>query len=175
MQHARKSPSRAASARDARPNVKFRWELLGDIQEGVTRLLETHWSETDVNHDDVPLDPNWPQYAYLEKIGWLFCASARVDGRLVGYTTVFVNLHIHHKNTKYATVDVMYIHPDYRSGWTGVRFVRFLEKGARHLGAKVMRFDVKEHFKNKRGHGVGDVLRFLGFDAVDVSYMKVLK
>lgn len=173
MPRAKQSPSRTASPRGAQP--KFKWEAYESIQPDIVRLLAAHWREADVNHEDVPLDPNWPQYEYLDKIGWLYCASVRVGDELVGYSTVFVNPHIHHRKTIFGTVDVMYIRPEYRVGWTGVRFVRFIEKGVRKLGANVFSFDVKDHFKNERGHDVGDVLKFLGFDAVDVCYMKVLK
>lgn len=141
----------------------------------VQRLLGSHWREVDVFHDDAPLDPDWKRYAQFEEFGWLGFVTARVDGELVGYMTIIIGPHLHHRAVKWATVDVMYLSPEFRSGWTGVRFIKIAERGLRKIGVKVFWFAVKTHFKNERGRTVEEVLKFLGFDFVEATYAKVLR
>lgn len=170
---ARASPSPTASPRDARP--KFAWEALATSQHDVAKLLNAHWREVDVFHDDAPLDPDWTRYAQLDQFGWLGIATVRIDGEMIGYMTLIIGPHLHHKAVKWATVDVMYLHPKYRKGWTGVRLIKFVEKGLRKLEVKVFWFSVKSHFTNERGRTVEEVLKFLGFDYTEATYAKVLK
>lgn len=173
---AKASPNRTASPRVVAPKLAFRWESIVDVQPEVEKLLlRKHWEEVDVFHEDAPLDPDWKRYAQLEEFGWLGVMTARAGDELVGYMTLVIGPHLHHKTVKWATVDVMYLAPAYRAGWTGVRFIKAVEKGLRKLGIKVFWFAIKEHFKNRRGRDVGDVLKFLGFDCVEVTYAKVLK
>lgn len=94
---------------------------------------------------------------------------------MVGYMTLIIGPHLHHKAVKSATVDVVYLHPKYRKGWTGVRLVKFAEKGLRKLGVRLFWFTVKAHFTNERGRTAEEVLKFLGFDYVEATYAKVLK
>lgn len=126
-------------------------------------------------HDDAPLDPDWKRYAQFEEYGWLGIVGIRADDVLVGYLTLLIGPHLHHRTTKWATVDVMYLRPDHRQGWAGVRAIKFAERGLRRLGVKVFWFSVKDHFKNERGRSVEDVLKFLGFNYVEATYAKVLK
>lgn len=172
---AKASPRRTASPRGVAPSVTFKWDALADVQSDVEKLLRAHWREVDVFHDDAPLDPDWKRYAQLEEFGWLGIVAARAGGQLVGYMTIIIGPHLHHKTVKWATVDVMYLAPEYRHGWTGVRFIKAAERGLRKLGIRVFWFAVKEHFRNWRGRDVGEVLKFLGFDCVEVTYAKVLK
>lgn len=172
---AKASPSRVASRKAGRPSVAFKWELLSEVKADVQKLLMHHWREVDIHHDDVPLDPDWDRYAQFEAHGWLGFLTARVGGKLVGYLSVIAGPHLHHKSVKSAKVDVMWLHPDYRHGWTGVRFVRHMEKGMRKLGVKTIWFAVKVHFKNERGRSAEELLKYLGFDYVEATYAKVCK
>lgn len=139
------------------------------------RLLPEHWREVDVFQADAPLNPDWERYVDFEKAGMLFIMTARAQGVLVGYLTVVVYPHLHHRDVKWATVDVMWLHPSFRKGWTGVRMLRHLEKGMRKLGAGVVWFAVKNHFKNRNARGVGELLTFLGYGEVETVFAKVMK
>lgn len=125
-------------------------------------------------HEAAPLSPDWERYLEFERAGWLYMVTARDGGKLVGYITVLVYPHLHHKDTKWAFVDVMYLSPENRKGWLGVRMIRHLEKGLTKLGAKVAWFGTKKHVKNKNARGVGEILTFLGYGEVETIYAKVL-
>lgn len=155
--------------------VRLKWEKFSDVILECKQLIIAHWKEVDIFHEDAPLLPDWKRYKQFEEAGMLFMMTARAGDRLVGYLTVLAYPHLHHKSTKWCTVDVMWLHPNYRVGWTGVRMIRHLERNMRKIGGKVIWFAVKEHFVNRNKRNVGKVLQFLGYDAVETVYAKVLK
>lgn len=175
MPHVKTSPKLATSPQAAKPRVKLSWEKFATVVDDMARLLPTHWEEVDVFHAEAPLKPDWERYREFEKAGLLYIMTARVGATLVGYLTVLAYPHLHHKETKWATVDVMWLHPEYRKGWTGVRMIKHLEKGMQKIGARIVWFAVKKHFKNKNARGVGELLAFLGYGEVETVYAKVLK
>ena len=173
MQRGKHPRSPTASPKAARP--KLQWERLSDIREEVKTLLPVHWREVDVFHDDAPLDPDWDRYDEYEKLGLLYVVTARIQGALIGYLSVFCYPHMHHKTQKFAFVDVLWLHPAWRKGWTGIRLIRHFERGMRKVGAGLIWFAVKDHFKNRHGKNVGDLLTFLRYEKVETVYAKVLK
>jgi len=125
-------------------------------------------------HDVAPLAPDLPRYIYFEQQGMLRIMTARSSGKLVGYATICVLPHLHHLSTVFASVDTLWLRPDYRSGWTGARMIRHIERNMKKLGAAVVQIASKVHYQADRG-GTAKLLEHLGYRPTEVSYAKVLK
>lgn len=115
--------------------MKYQKELLADVIGEVQPLLELHYDELTLNKDRVKLDPDWQQYAELEHADAFHIFTARDDDKLVGYSAFFLKPHIHYRGLMVAQNDVLYLHPDYRVGMTGVRLIKMSHQGMRAAGA----------------------------------------
>lgn len=124
--------------------IAFARETLFDVVEEVDGLLRLHYEELTLNKDRIALDPMWGEYRALEAMGRFVLFTARDDGKLVGYSAFFVARHLHYAGLTLATNDVLYLHPDYRAGRTGVKLIRFCE---RELAAQLGEFKLIWHAK----------------------------
>lgn len=147
------------------------------LDAGLDDLIHLDWEEIEIEHEKVPLDVRWPEYRRLEKVGVLRPFYAWDKDRLVGYSVFFLNEPLHHGLTKWAINDLIYLLPEYRRGWSGVRLIRQSEAALRELGAKVISYQVKTKgdlgSKHRRGT-VGDLLARLGYTRVEEAWAKYL-
>jgi hypothetical protein len=102
--------------------LEFRQEFLFEFIQELAPLLAKHSKEVDQTR--LPLDPDWEQYAHLERQG-LFVAFTARDMGLVGYGGFFVSNHPHHKGLKLVANDVFFLSPEYRAGLSGMKFIQF--------------------------------------------------
>lgn len=123
--------------------ITFQRELLCEVVQEVQPLLDLHYEELTLNKDRVRLAPQWPMYAALERADAFVVFTARDDGRLVGYNAFFLNRHMHYEGLMVAQNDVLFLHPDYRKGLTGVRILKFAEQCLRLAGAMKVCYHVK--------------------------------
>jgi len=151
---------------------EFAWERFSAIIHELRPLFREHWREIALNRDVVSLDPDWERYLALEHAGLLHILTVRVSGALVGYVFVCVGPHLHYASTAWAVVDMFWLNPVYRFGWTGVRMMRDLEKGVRNLGAKVLHISHKLHVKDGR---VSSIFRRLGYRPIEEIWAKTLE
>lgn len=129
---------------------------------GFDDLLVAHYEEVEDPHS--PMAVNWPAYYGLERQGVLQVFALRRDGRLIGYSSWFVQPPLHHRGTLWAVCDAVYVDPDERRGWAGVKLIRGAEQMLREQGAKVVSYNVKPDLDGKRGRdSVGHLLRRLGY------------
>jgi GNAT superfamily N-acetyltransferase len=113
--------------------VTYQREYLFDIIGEVEPLLREHYEELTLNKERIVLDPVWPEYALLEKMGRFVVFTAREDGKLVGYNAFFTVKHIHYGALNMAINDVLYLHKAHRRGLTGIRLLKFAEAQLRDL------------------------------------------
>lgn len=112
--------------------------------EEMESLLQSHFDEVALHKDEIPLDPDWPRYVALEEHGICHLITARIDGKLIGYSVVFLSTHMQHASTMVADCDALYIHPAYRHGSkAGIRIIEYTEKFVKSLGAKKMVWHIK--------------------------------
>ena len=64
--------------------------------------------------------------------------------------------------------DILYLHPDYRKGFAGIKLIKYAEKCIKEDGVSVMTINVKEH------KSFGLVLERLNFNPIETVYSKVL-
>jgi GNAT superfamily N-acetyltransferase len=148
--------------------ITFRQELLNTTEDEAKELLELHYAEIALNKDKIKLNPNWEAYHELEDNNNLKIFTARDSGKLVGYFVVIVGTSLHYKDHLFAENDILYLHKDYRKGWTGIRLIRFVENCMLEDGVSLMKINTKVH------QNFGVILDRLGFNNTEEVYTKYL-
>ena len=69
--------------------------------------------------------------------------TARDEGKLVGYSIFFITNHLHYKSTVYANNDLLYLHPDYRKGSLGIKFIKASEIYLKNRGVAKILWHIK--------------------------------
>lgn len=77
-------------------------------------LFDPHWRELALDQDKVPLDPQYDIYLARDALGEVLLVTARDNGKLIGYFIGFVAPGLHYKTCLTLTMDIFWIHPDYR-------------------------------------------------------------
>lgn len=149
--------------------ITYQQEFLSQVQDEAKYLIELHWEEIALNKDSIKLNPDWEAYASLEVMGKLKIFTARDKGKLVGYFVVIVSNHIHYMDHLFAANDIIYLHEDYRKGFSGMRLIKFAEKALKEDGVSVLTINTKVH------QPFDPVLKWLGFNLIERVYSKYLK
>lgn len=148
--------------------ITYQQELLDNVRDEIKVLIAAHWEEIALNKEVIKLNPDWEAYEDLEQSGILKIFTARDNGTLVGYFVVFVSVNIHYKDHLFASNDIIYLSPDYRKGFTGIKLIKFAEKYLKEDGVSVMTINTKVH------KPFGPVLKKLGFGLIEEVYSKKL-
>lgn len=149
--------------------IKFGVERYSQVNEDIKELIKLHYDEIAVNKEDIPLDPDWDRYKLLDDKGLIMIITARDEGKLVGYSIFFISNHLHYKSTVYANNDLLYLHPDYRKGLTGIKLIKTSEIYLKQRGvAKIM-----WHIKFNKDFRI--LLHRFGYVDEDVIVGKIIK
>lgn len=140
-----------------------------EVIEDIKPLVYEHGSETDLYQEHFTVDPDFEVYSAMDSNGTLQIFTARDEGKLVGYLVFFVSNHPHYKNTKYASNDLLYVHPDYRKGGLIQNLFAFAEEYLKEDGVQVMTF----HFKSHMDHPA--LAEIMGYDRAEVMYSKYIE
>lgn len=123
----------------------------------IKQLIGLHWIEVAGYKDQIPLDPDWDRYAELEAAGNIWMATAREEGRMVGYSIFFVGPMLHYKSTVLASNDVVFLHPLHRKGrTTGMRLIKYSHEEMRKRAQRIV-------WHLKVAHDWGAILKRLGY------------
>lgn len=149
----------------------FRSENFRNVQPELPELLRRHWAEVALDHDEVPLDPDYLRYYALQDAGSLSTITARVGpgGPLVGYHIMIVSGHLHYRDTLHGVTDVYYLTPEQRKGFNGVRLFKAVDVEAKLLGVKKRVTATKDHMN------MGRLLERLGYRLTEHTYTKILE
>ena len=126
----------------------YRYEYNVDITlflEQAKDVLYMHWVELALNKDKVYLIPDMNKYVLLQQAGTLFNIVVYKDDIVVGYSIIFLSTHIHYQDHKYANVDIVYVHPEYRHSTIGARLLIATEQLAKDIGASVILHHAKPY------------------------------
>lgn len=148
--------------------ISFARELLCEVVQEVQPLLIDHYEELTKRKDVVKLDPQWDQYALLEKLDRFVVFTARDDGNLVGYNAFFVQAHMHYAGLKVAQNDVFFLVDDYRRGTTALRFLRYTEDALKRIDVR------KVVYHCKPVNNLAPILHRLGHADEEVMVGKIL-
>ncbi len=152
--------------------LNYQREALGDIARELPSLFEMHHKELAVDQDKAPLDPDWDRFFNYELCNQLFILTVRDGPALVGYMFNIVGPHLHKKSTRWAHIDMYWLLPAYRVGWTGVRMFVENELMLKGFGVKKVTSIEKAHFANDRGRRNALIYKRLGYMVEDIAYAK---
>ena len=150
--------------------MTYEHESYATIAEEIRPLLRRHWEAIANDKEAVPLDVDEEKYRALDSAGLLVIITARVDGKLVGYIAAILSPHLHYRSTLFATFDVFWMEPEFRSGLNGVGlFTRML---LQLKAAGVVK--VVGQSKVGSGRDVSAIYRALGFEQAEILYTRTL-
>jgi N-acetylglutamate synthase-like GNAT family acetyltransferase len=134
-------------------------------------LLQQNWAELETKTFE--LDPLFDDYLNWARVGALKYLTVRDDGVLVGYAILMIARSLYYAGVKMGEANVIWLHPDWRSGTTGLEMLHAIEQRSRDLGVQQLQISEKTVFERKRG-GLGKILRWMGFTEVERVHEKVL-
>ena len=148
--------------------MRYQQEFLAMVEDDIRPLIQRHWEDIALNKDKIKLNPDWDAYHTLEQAGVLKIFTAREGDLLVGYFVVIIQYNMHYKDHLFASNDVIFLHPDYRKGRTGIKLIQFAEKCLKEDGVSVLAINTKVHkpFDN--------LMQFLKFSLVERIYSKYI-
>lgn len=148
--------------------VAYARETLSRFIDEAFPLLSDHWQEVS-HYSDIPLDPDLVRYHSSEDQGMLRVYTARVGGKLAGYSVFLVNHNAHYASSLQAQQDVLFVHPDFRRGRLGIRLIDFADAELKAEGVQV----VTHHVKVKH-LALAAILERKNYELVEVIYAKRL-
>ncbi len=145
-------------------------EQVDKVKPEIQSLLALHYEELTLHKDLVKLDVDWHYYRTMEASGKLLVLTARCAEALVGYAVfVLCVSHPHYRDLSVASNDVLFLHKDFRKGFSGVRLIKESEKILAKCGYQKILWHVKQ------GTPTGDLLKLLGYGVEDIILGKMLE
>ena len=114
-------------------------EFLEKSQEA----LVAHWDQVADNKEKVKLAPNVEQYILLQEAGVLKNIALLDGDKIVGYSVILVQPHLHYRHDLFAFVDVIYVDKEHRNSRAGVKLINATEELCRELGVSVLTYHTK--------------------------------
>jgi GNAT superfamily N-acetyltransferase len=144
-------------------------ELLRDKLEELKPVLPIHYKELAMNQDKIPLDPNYELYLALENLDKIIYVTLRDDSKkLIGYFVGIIDQGLHYKTTTTCTMDIFYVHPDYRGNGGGFILFNEVEKEVKRRGGKQIVAGSKCH------KDASFLFERLGYSKIEVYYSKYI-
>ncbi len=139
-----------------------RWEeAVGELSS----LFPLHWEEVGLQ---VPLDINYRAYSELARSGGLLLFAVRAGDSLVGYWTMLLAPLLHSRSLRAAHTDMLFIHPEFRSGGAWRQLQQTVERELIVRGVKLW------FVSDKMRKPLGLLLARSGFSPEETSYVKRL-
>lgn len=148
--------------------ITFKKESFTQLMEELPPLFHEHWLEVARDKKAIPLDMDWKRYIEMDAMGQLHTMTVREDGILVGYFVAIVWTHLHYKTSLTAWSDIFYLHPAYRSGWTGYKLFVHVEAMLKTLGVQ------KSYVMTKAHLPINIIMKRLKYRLVERVFTKLL-
>lgn len=132
-------------------------------------LAQVHWEGAMSYRRHEPLAPSLARYQAANDTGFLQFATARQDGKLVGYLTFYVTASMHSQR-RMAVEDTFFLHPSVRKGRNALRLLQFVEAQCRARGVEELLCSCEVDNTS----GIQRLLTFLDYQPVIVQYTKRL-
>lgn len=148
--------------------LMYNVEKFQDFKNEIFHLWHDHWEEIATDKDKIPLDPDVLKYQQMQNREDLLCITCRSKGELVGYAFMLIFPHLHYKTTLVAMNDLLYLKPQYRKGFAGIRLIKFAEKCCKDIGVQKIVWHIKTD------HNFGPIMERLGYNLFEVNYGKYI-
>ena len=141
----------------------FAVEPIAEVWDEVVGLAKQHYCETQLYRHSQPFNPSFERYKHYNEAGCYIQFTVRDAGRMVGYGGAYIMPSMHTQRI-IATEDTWYLLPEYRKGWTALKFFRFMQEECRKRGAEDVTLTVPE------GIGTGVLCERLGYTKIATVY-----
>ena len=141
----------------------FARETVAGVWDEIQPLLAAHAAEIST-FKDIPLTPAKEIYFRMDEIGMARVFTARLHGRLIGYSVVLVAPGLHHAISIQAQQDIIFIEKQHRG--FGRRFIRWCDKQLEAEGVQVMR-----HHVNAK-HNWSKILEQQGYELEELIFVR---
>lgn len=131
-------------------------------------LFPEHWKELALDQEQVPLDPQYEIYLERDKRGEVMFLAGRCNGALIGYFVGFVAPGLHYRTCLTLTMDIFWVHPEYRGQSAGLKLFKAVEREAVRRGVQRMFVGSKCH------KDASWLFEHLGYREVERYYSKFL-
>jgi ribosomal protein S18 acetylase RimI-like enzyme len=108
-------------------------------------LLKEHWEELALNKENIKLNTDRKKYKQLQELNVLKNIVVYKEDKIVGYSVILNQPHLHYCDHNYAYVDVIYVSKDHRNGSVGAKLLLATEQLAKNLGASVVLHHAKPY------------------------------
>lgn len=145
-------------------SVTFQEETFAEYIEDAMPLLEENCKET--NLFGMELDLNKGLYEAAHSGGWLRIFTIRAEQELVGYCAYFVFTHSHHKTSRHAKQDVIFIKRGHRGRC--LSFLAYCDQELKNEGVEFIQQSVPVM------NDWSPVLKRLGYTKIEEIYIRGL-
>ena len=142
-----------------------------DCIEEIKPLLYEMHVEVEGLAEEIPLDPDYARYEFMDENGLLRIHIVREQTMgMIGFMVSMVGPHAHHKDVVYSMADLFYVMPEYREGSTvAPDLIKFAQKDLKdNMDVKVMVIGMKIKHEFRR------LLQYCGFGPTEELWEKVL-
>jgi len=148
--------------------IDFRLIRFSDHLDALDQMLYEHWIEMGRHRDEAPLDPDYICAAQLQDSEHLFTVGAFDDDEMIGYSVNILTPMLHSRDTLAAQNAVLWLRPEYRKGFTGVRLIQFTEAMAKGMGCRILLLSARPDTV------MFELLPKLKYDVHETVYSRVL-
>ena len=148
--------------------IDYRVIQFSDYLDDLDQMLYEHWIEMGKHRDEVPLDPDYICAATLQDSEHLLTIGVFDDEEMVGYSINILTPLLHSRDTLGAQNAVLWLRPQYRKGFTGVRLIQYTEMMAKHMGCKIFLLSARPDTV------MFELLPKLKYDVHETVYSRVL-
>jgi len=125
--------------------------------EEIVPIQDRYWQETEGHYKKRAARPAWPIYMVAQNNGMLKAVIARSDGKVVGGAMVLVT-EDPFCACVLGAVSLIYLLPEYRNGWNGIKIAKMAISQAKSAGAEFITAQTCLH------NGTDKIFRHLGFN-----------
>lgn len=141
------------------------------VDDGLEVLLHDHWREVSIDHEEVPLDPDWSRIFALERSGHYRAVGVyHRTGGLIGYASYIVGTGLNFRSTLYATNDVIYVAPAHR-GFAGGKLLLRAENLLADIGVRKIVYEAPV----SSGKKLDAPLARLGYKPTEIFFCKMVE
>ena len=138
------------------------------MRDGLEGIARQQWTESSQPGE---FGVVWINLLEAERDCRFQVVAARAGAKLVGYNSFWIDTTYRSGQIRIARNDVMYLLPEYRRGWNGVRLVREGERIAREAGAKRISYGLETWY---REGAVCKLLSRMGYAKTGELYSRAL-
>lgn len=117
--------------------ITFQIDSFQDCIPELRPLFLSHHAELGLFRDQMPLDPDYREYARREQEGSLFLTTGRRNGTIAAYYVANVRSGFHYRSTLTGTMDIAYVVPEERNRGLALPLFRHTERELKRRGVKV--------------------------------------